>query len=152
MVTNVIPTFSLVRYEPHHAEDLLLHGALYSGWVTMRRSHLVTLDNGDAATLLHDGQPLACFGILKVWHGYGEAWAILATDAIHHKKCIFRALRASLRFAIHTGQYHRIQCSVIDSFAPGKRLAEHLGFTFEYAIPHAGPSREPLNLYSILVR
>lgn len=150
-MTKVAPTFTLTRYEPAHAEKLLMGGVVATEWLTMRRSHLVSLDAGDAVTLMLDGKPIACFGVLRIWPGFGEAWLILGEKAKQHVKSVYRAIKASLTFIVLAGTYHRIQCTVLETFPAGNRLATHLGFTLEHPIREAGPNKENLNLYTILI-
>lgn len=151
MVTKVIPTFTLTRYEPVHAERLLMGGVVATEWLTLRRSHLVNLDAGDAVTLMLDGKPIACFGALRIWPGFGEAWLILGEQGKKYVKSVYRAIKAFLAFIVLGGAYHRIQCTVLASFPAGNRLALHLGFELEHPILQAGPNKENLNLYTILI-
>ena len=86
---------------------------------------------GDAWAALHDGKPIACGGLVKVWEGRAYAWALLGNDARRHMLALTRATRRGLE----TGGFRRVEMAVQAGFEQGEHWARLLGFSRETPEP-----------------
>ena len=88
-------------------------------------------------TLFCGDEIVMCGGIVKMWEGRGEAWAILSSARHAHAVAVFRAAKALIEFAQNT--LKRIEANVVAEHAEGCRFAEHLGFKRESFRPFYFP-------------
>jgi len=78
-------------------------------------------------TVLSDGRPIACGGLVEYWNGRAEAWAVL--DAVC-KKDFIAVHNAARRFLDSVG-IRRIEAVVHVGFDAGHRWLRTLGFVME---------------------
>jgi hypothetical protein len=88
-----------------------------------------------AKTLLADGFPVACAGVMEIWPGRGHAWALLDVQAAKYLRQITRAIRDEFIGL----PFRRIEMTVQEGFDQGMRWARLLGFEQE--------TPEPMKLY-----
>lgn len=119
----------VIPYKPEHMESLLLQPSqaymrTYLERPEYRRALAI---DGKSFTALDGDRVLGCAGIVPIWDGRAEAWAILARDlrreflAIHH---------ATKRFLAVCG-VRRIEAHVDADFGCAKQWIERLGFVNE---------------------
>lgn len=78
-------------------------------------------------TLLVQGVPLACGGVLKVWEGNYRGWAYITGAAGPYMLHITRAMKKGLK----TVAPGRVDITVERDYEPGRRWAEMLGMHVE---------------------
>lgn len=111
----------VVDFQPHHARLIVPQAA-----------QRVEFDaappiSGEAVTLIRDGLPLACAGLVPLWAGRAYAWALLDQDAGPHLLAVTRAIRSRL----DRSAWRRIEMAVAVDFPAGERWARLLGFGLE---------------------
>jgi hypothetical protein len=89
---------------------------------------------GDAYTVLVDGEPIVCAGVMKYGDGRGGAWALFAETSGKH---FVRICRYILRY-LQVSDLRRIEAVVDVDFAEGIRLAKVLGFKVEGVMQQYG--------------
>jgi len=92
-------------------------------------NHWQTYSNGDGFIGRSDGKILAAAGVMNLWPGVGEGWAILTPHA--NGLSVVRKFREMFDLILLANNYHRIQASVRADFKAGVRFAEFLGFKAE---------------------
>jgi hypothetical protein len=86
------------------------------------------LANGMAyAAIDDDGTVLCCAGLLPLWEGRAEAWALMGTDLKRNFLCIHHAV---VRF-LNMVEFRRIEAAVDAEFCTGRKWLERLGFLQE---------------------
>lgn len=103
---------------------------------------------GLGVTLLMDGRPAACLGILKQWNGYGVAWTLISPRAAAHPVALIRIARRVLDSAFQTGGFRRIDSWTHGEWKAAHRLHDALGFTYQLDCPKYGPNGEMYKLYT----
>lgn len=83
--------------------------------------------SGDAYTVLVDGQPIICAGLLNVGDGRAHAWALFAQ---HSGRYFVKLIRYIGRY-LDTVSFRRIEATVDVRFFAAIRLANILGFERE---------------------
>lgn len=119
----------LIPIEPHHL-------ALIRPQAAQQPMH--ELPPGDGWTVVHDGLPLCCGGLVEVWTGRAYAWAYLDRDCGPHLLGMTRVIRSLL----DRSGFRRIEMAVDADFEAGCRWARLLGFKHENLaakyMPHGG--------------
>lgn len=115
-------------YRPEHLQSLLLQPAQ-----EFVRPYLSRPEYGKALvmptsfTALDGDRVLCCAGIIPIWEGRAEAWALMAADLrrefiyIHH---------AAKRFLNSCG-FRRVEAAVDSQFCAAVEWIEMLGFKYE---------------------
>lgn len=101
-------------------------------------------------TALVDGRVVGCGGIMPLWSGVGQAWALIGTMPRRCWPSATAFVRATLLTAMDVRGYHRIQASVRTGFAAGARWAGRLGFDFEGTARAYDPARGDHDLYAMV--
>ena len=86
---------------------------------------------GLAFTVIEDGQPIGCAGILPLWKGAGEAWALFSPRMIAKPFFLHRTVKKYLYRLQEKGRFHRVQCAVLYNFRVGCNWIRRLGFISE---------------------
>ena len=93
-----------------------------------------------ARTLLHEGEAIACFGMIPMWPSVYQGWAILPEESLtKYPVSISKAAKVVLDDIFECDDVKRIQAAVLDSLAPGHRWIRWLGFKFEGVAKNYGP-------------
>lgn len=116
----------IVRFDPAHIGQMSL-----TAEQRVVDSQKEILGYGDAWTVMVDGHPVACGGVMPVWDGRGYAWALMGTDSGPYMLHITRAVKRGLRIT----PYQRVEMAVDATFDAGCRWAEMLGFVRETTTP-----------------
>ncbi len=97
-----------------------------------------TLENGcylatseEAYTATHNGEVVACIGLVQFWPGRRLVWAYLSADA---GRCLIRLTWQIRRWLRYHGQ-GRIECAIDPEFPQSIAWAERLGFVRETPEP-----------------
>lgn len=100
-----------------------------------------------ATTALHNGNPVASFGVTPLWDGVSEVWAVFSRRwAADNGSFIAKSSRKWIEDRMVDN--HRVQCFVIDSNAAAKKFAEFLGFEVEGRMRKYGPTGEDFIMYA----
>ena len=83
---------------------------------------------GVAFTGVVDGEILACAGVVILWPGMGEAWALVTPRIKDHKFFFHRTTLQYLDLIAQENHLDRIQANVQKDFGAGHRWAMSLGF------------------------
>lgn len=140
-----------IDFKPEHARDIL------SGRVRDQEAWCDADSSDDwcaslagriwAYTLIVDGAPVACVGlVLQPWDK-AEAWALLSNAYKSHKLEIYRFIREKLAMAFGQGIV-RVQATIDPSYPANIKWIESLGFECEGRLKKYGPHREDYLLYS----
>ena len=85
------------------------------------------LEMESSYTVMVDGRPVACGGVVPIWAERGMAWAILSQDSGAHMLAITRAARS----IIDAAPYFRVEADTPCDFKEGHRWLKLLGFALE---------------------
>lgn len=78
---------------------------------------------------LVDSKPIACFGLVILWHGVGECWMMGSPDIGNHTHQLIKTLRSLTDELLSCG-LTRVQIYINNTHRLNK-WAKLLGFTFE---------------------
>lgn len=85
------------------------------------------LMNGPAYTLFN-GQPIACGGIILLWKGVGEGWAITSPSVERHQIVFARTIWKYLESIIKEHKLERVQTIVDAEHKMSQKWVERMGF------------------------
>jgi hypothetical protein len=109
--------------------------------------HLNTVARFDSWTMRIGGRVVACAGLLPLWDGRYEAWAVVASDI----GCfgMLRLHRAAVRY-LDLRTERRIEATVMRGFEQGQKWVRLLGFECETPNGMRGylPGGETADLFS----
>jgi hypothetical protein len=139
----------LVPYEPWHYEYLaaVSPNARYMGMENIRLYSVAFSYQGWAITIMHEGEVVGAAGVVRLWHGVGEAWTLFTE--LMHKYPLFihkNALRL-IRETIISDMYHRIQSTVCLRDPRAVRWIERLGFQKESIMQRFGADGSDYGMY-----
>ena len=90
-----------------------------------------TLGKGQAYTMVSDEGIVACAGIVPLWKGTGEGWAITSELVEKYRISFAKSLLRYLFKIIQEFKYTRIQTTVLEHHQTSKEWLEWMGFTNE---------------------
>lgn len=119
----------IAPFKPEHLLALRLQAMQSAAQDQMTVEHGRQIDAcfGEAHTVMVDGKPIACGGLIQIWAGRAYVWSYLSDEALKHMRFIHRAALAGLARA----RWARIEMAVDVGHAAAKRWAVHLGFELE---------------------
>ncbi len=94
------------------------------------------MSNGKTYTALRGDKPLMCAGLIEMWPGRAQAWALLSADI----RLNLLALTRVAAIYLDNCPYHRVEAGV--------RWAELLGFRREGRMVKYGPDQADHWLYA----
>ena len=92
------------------------------------------LENQYATTVMEDGRPIACGGVLPIWENRGYLWSVIS-DTVDARS--FRAVHAITKRALDGMPFRRLEAAVEVDFEPGHRWVRALGFELEAPLAKA---------------
>lgn len=115
------------RLSPEHLVEIRNCGAL-EGKIGANDifQYWESYKTGDAFIGRTDDQILAAAGVMTLWPGCGEGWAILTPAATGLS--VVRKFREMFDLILVANNYHRIQAMVRSDFVAGLRFAKWMGF------------------------
>lgn len=116
----------------------------------VRQAATLYYERGPAYTALIGDEIAACGGVVTLWPGMGEAWAVVTARGRAQYRPLHRAVRQIFSSITRDCSYRRVQADVVAAFAAGRRWAEHLGFELESTMTEYGPHGEDFVRYRIL--
>lgn len=140
----------LIPFQARHARGLKVQElAICANVTTASDEYLHALEALDSWSVTIDGEVKGCAGVVPVWHGFGQCWAVISQDIgcfglLGFTRVVARYLRAS--------QVRRLETTVSANFEPGHRWMRTLGFRQETPHPmrHYFPDGSDAILYSLV--
>jgi hypothetical protein len=140
---------SWVPYSPEHITEMLwqpinagIRGDYLNGWAQFVANH-------PAGTVMVNGAPMVCGGVIPIWANRGCVWTVFNEEA---KSCfvpVFRGIKKFLQD--QQRQFNRLELSVPVDFAAGHRRAKMLGFEIESTLARKFlPDGTDCVLYSLI--
>jgi hypothetical protein len=96
-------------------------------------------DSGPAWTGLLDGQPMVCSGVVILWPGLAEGWALTSSLAAQYPLAFHRVIKHKLNELISANNLRRVQVAIPETHQVSCRWITHLGFNCEGIMPKYGP-------------
>ena len=126
----------MVTIRPYQPEDYLA--------ITRREFDEITFKNrsnpdatarelakGMAFTGVNEGGIIACGGVLPIWKGVGEAWAVTSPLVQKYPLVFAKTMRSKLIEIIIANSFERVQTIVDAEFRVSQRWLERMGFKYE---------------------
>lgn len=141
--------FDLVPYKREHLIPLLDQRENLSVKELFISGTAESLEKSDAFTLLVNGVPSVCGGVLRYWEGRGQIWCVFNEDFRHNFVPVFRGIKVYLSEQLKT--YRRIEASIPIDFPKGRRRIEMLGFKLECELAEKFlPDGRSCSLYALV--
>lgn len=97
---------------------------------------------GPAYSGFVDGELAVCAGVVILYPGLGEAWAVVTDLGRRHPLFVTRAVRRGLQQIIRDHRLRRVQADVVTAHTPALEWARAFGFRDESTMPLYGPHGE----------
>lgn len=97
---------------------------------------------GLAFTSLQDGVVLGCAGVMPLWPGVGQGWAVFSEALLAQPIGLTRATQRALARISDELRLRRVQATVLDGHDAGARWLAFLGFELEGLLVNYGPGGE----------
>lgn len=94
---------------------------------------------GLSVAILQKGKVAAAMGVIPLWEGVGEAWAVLTNKIKENPLTLIRLTKDMISRAQETMCLHRIQVSVVERDYNICRWIKSLGFHSEGVMEKFGP-------------
>jgi|WetSurSiteA1Bulk_404760.scaffolds.fasta_scaffold105920_2 hypothetical protein len=101
-----------------------------------------------AVTMVADGIPVACGGIINVGWSRGEAWILTSSQSWFYRKSMVKEMKSRISELASQGGFHRVQATC---FTPGReKFFRLLGFDLETekGLAGYGPSGETAFMFA----
>ena len=130
----------IVPFEPGHLDAIAPQTAQRSVSAYLKAVDRDALDVPSMAfTAVAGDEVLGSGGIVELWPGVGQAWAVLSAGALAEPVTLTRtALRELSRISTERG-FGRVQATVADGHGAGARWLAFLGFEVEGLLVNYGP-------------
>lgn len=139
----------VIQFETSHLRDMdLSRNQLVMGLDQMVAAYDQV--QGPALTLIDNDKIIASAGIVRIWPGVGEAWAIIGVDVFDYPITFHRYTKRIIPKMIEDGAFHRVQALVLEGFQKGIEWVKDLGFCKEGFMRHYGPDKQNYWRYVIL--
>lgn len=117
------------RLRPEHLEALILQPAQQFARANLeQKGYAEALAQGEAFALLSEGRVVACAGVVPMWEGRGDAWALIAADigpkGMHEAHYVVRKY-------LEKSALRRIEAACDAAFLQAHRWLYLLGFAYE---------------------
>jgi hypothetical protein len=113
-------------FRAEHFRRMQAQAAQPTGYVT--DAELKALEGELAFTLMHEGEPIACTGAVKIWNNRAYVWALLSEKI---DKRIFRQVHTFAKIFVDNLPFRRVEATVEAGFDEGHRWVKSLGFVCE---------------------
>lgn len=123
----------MVHFDAKHVSGLRLQNSQKISELTYVQNEAFAWDElaslTHSFTMLKDGSPIACAGLIPLWHGRASAWALIGNRVDRYDMIwIHRRVRFFLDMIQRDQLYRRIEATVLNSFDEGHRWVRLLGF------------------------
>jgi RimJ/RimL family protein N-acetyltransferase len=119
----------IIPFEPEHLKDIKVQGGQLDWQLYNYETYGAELKKaGMAYTAVdNEGRIIGCAGIIKIWTGRGEAWALFGGGWQRHYIGITKAVLRGLRLS----NLRRIEANVRADFDKAQAWITYLGFNEE---------------------
>lgn len=93
---------------------------------------------GAAHTYLEDGNPKASFGLMPVWKGRAQVWAVVG-DNVNNWIALHKSVKSLMEATAKDYGIIRLEMTTEVGFKQSERWARMLGFNKESLMPSYGP-------------
>jgi hypothetical protein len=122
----------ILPYEPEHIDEIMKHPrewemklSFHADWNAWKKFWKI---EGPAYTLLVDGKPVVCAGVMIMEDRIGEAWSVISSIMPKYRKTCFARMKRMMDRVISLYHLKGIQAFVDPTFDGAKHLMIHLGF------------------------
>lgn len=130
----------IVPFEPSHLRAVALQAAQNSLQNYLDVVDVSQLAAPDMAFSALDGNAIVgCGGIVELWPGVGQAWAVLSEQALSKSMTLTRTVQRELDRITCSRNLSRVQATVADGHGAGARWLAFLGFELEGLLVNYGP-------------
>lgn len=118
----------IVPFQVEHLKRINLQSSQMDAFVRLGDAEEAYLNASQYAFTALDGdEVVACAGIVDIWQGRGQAWALMS-DSIGVR---FVKVHRAVKRALDLYEHRRVEMIVDADFAEGLKWAELLGFKCE---------------------
>lgn len=130
----------IVSFKPPHLRAVTPQAAQVSVQAYLDAVDVAQLDaSGMAFTALLGDEVLGCAGVIELWPGVGQAWAVLSDQALACSTTLTRAALRELDRITCERSFSRVQATVADGHGAGARWLAFLSFEVEGLLVNYGP-------------
>ncbi len=151
----MVDNWEIVEYLPEHAKRIVeINLRNHDKWLSEAdmKKWCESCSGGPAYTLLVDGIPMACAGIVLQDWNKGEAWSLLSESFYSHKVKIYRAMKAGLDALIAEHKLQRVQSLIDPHYPEAVDFIECFGFEYEGRLRAYGPEKKDYLMYAKVVQ
>ncbi len=117
------------KLRPDHIRDIQLQDpqSFLQSALTAEYAEELCAQAGVAWAAVADGRTIACAGLLEMWPGRAQGWALFSAAALGN----FVGIHRMAKRVLCDSAWQRVEVTVDAGHAAGVRWAERLGFTLE---------------------
>ena len=140
----------LVPFAPVHLTALRLQAAQapYFGHQLTAETGTALQQLGPAYTVLDDDTAIACFGLLHIWPGRADCWALVGAALSGARFVVLHRWVAGNLAAAQRLGYRRLETTIDPAFPAARRWAELLGFQREGRLRRYLPDGRDMLIYA----
>lgn len=134
--------YLIVPYRKEHGDQIINEGLNYELLKIDASYEELRIDHsrpGMSFTLLGDGTPIVCGGIIPLWNGVCEGWVIGGKRIFQAKIKAARLIKKRTDLLCLNNNVSRLQTAVKAGFKEGYRFAKFLGLQDEGLMKKYGP-------------
>ena len=134
--------YLIVPYRKEHGDQIINEGLNYELLKIDASYEELRIDHsrpGMSFTLLGDGTPIVCGGIIPLWNGVCEGWIIGGKRIFQTKIKAARLIKKRTDLLCLNNNVSRLQTAVKAGFKEGYRFAKFLGLQDEGLMKKYGP-------------
>jgi len=138
----VTDNYLIVPYRKEHGDQIINEGLNYELLKIDASYEELRIDHsrpGMSFTLLGDGTPIVCGGIIPLWNGVCEGWIIGGKRIFQAKIKAARLIKKRTDLLCLNNNVSRLQAAVRAGFKEGYRFAKFLGLQDEGLMKKYGP-------------
>lgn len=132
----------MIKAEPWHLHSLSVTVQDPNNQIMKIENFLQVCTLGDSVTLMENGLPIGASGVVPVWPGVGELWALFSLSLRERPLLLYKQTLKALNQFQAGGNYHRLQAIVLKDFEASKRWLIHLQFQCEGLLREYGEDRQ----------
>jgi hypothetical protein len=119
----------VVKFKAEHLEQLNEQQATAYLLAHVKPEHTAVMENSaySFTGISEHGRVVVCAGVVELYQGRGEAWAILDANC----KREFLSIHNAVKRFLEVSPVRRVEAVVDEEFAPGHRWVQMLGFELE---------------------
>lgn len=123
----------MIEFKPYKSEDAMdiLSRLPDSGDQEVNKIACDAKAYGLATSVFYYGKPMVCYGIMPMFHGTGEMWALFDRDMTSQVSQTALKLSKALIDDMMKTDWHRIQMTVLSTDTQAIKYAKFLGMDEE---------------------